>query len=1538
MKRILKIAGILIAIPVGLFIIVATLLYIPAIQNYLVDKIAVYASEKTNTRIQIDNIRLGFPLNLRINGVEMISSTQDTLLRANQLRVDVQLLPLLRKQIEIDGFGLNGVQLDTKDLISSVALKGSLGELYLSSHGVDLTPEIATVNKMILRNTDLEVILPDSVPPDTTASSPTYWKILLNSLECENVRVGLQMSDTTRMAVALGDLSLKGGVVDLLKSQYEVQSIKLSDGAFSMDSDTLSVKPGIDFAHLDFQNLNIELDSLLYGGRNINAAIKHFSTKERSGLDIRSLTGTLHSDEKKISVPDLRLETSDSYLETKANIDWNALSDSANAVLNVALLAELGKQDVMLLAGGMPSDFVRAYPNSPITFRAGLDGNMRSLRLIGLQSGLKGVYDLNMTGNVTQVLDSIKRNGELSLEAKTYDLDCVKALMGVADSTLTIPSLMTLNGDLKIEGKHVFLDSSLEEGSGRIGLVADYWSDSQKYDASLVVDSIAGHDFLPHDSLRYVSLSLDIEGHGFDIYHPATSINASLLVDGFQYANYDLSGINMQLNLLNRNVEFSIDADNVLMNMHSKLSAALQRRGIDGHLLVNVPKANLKGLNISEFPLDLSALFTLDFKTNFQHRHWFEASLENLNFHTEKSDYKAKNFYAKAFLKEDSTLIDIKAGDLNLHMSGTDYIASILNKLSGFGDEFLTQVKDRRLDQNKLKSLLPELCIQLRAGADNPVNNYLSMSGFKYQKLFLDMDTSPLNGFVGHSYVYSLHVDSLQLDTVRWNINQDSLGVKLFAEVRNAPTNRQFVFDSKLNAFLHPKGAGLELNYFDGKGEQGVHLGIGIDMIEQGFRVKFFPERPIIAFQTFTLNRDNYLSFYKDGRIDANITLDGDKGTDFQLYSTPNIDALHDLTASIHRINLGELMGVLPYLPKIEGWLNAEIHYMQSNDKNLSVAVETSVDSLVYEKNPLGDVACSAIYLPKDNDVHFVDARISLDNEEVAALNGDYRNVEEGSLDASLSLTHFPLKLANGFIPDKLVALTGKLDGEVTIKGNAATPKIDGQLSLDSVSLESDIYGARFRLDNRPVLIKDNKMNFDNFSVYTRGDNPFTLTGSVDFSELSNMMFDLRMVARNYELINAPRKRHSVLYGKVYVDIYSSLQGQLDNLKMRGNINVQGSTDVTYVLKDSPLTVEDRLSGLVTFVDFRDTTKTVSDIQPIYNAGGVDVLMTLHIDEGALVHVNLSEDGESYVSLNGGGNLSMQYTPQGEFLLSGRYTVVNGQMKYALPVIPLKTFSLKNGSYVEFNGDPMNPSMNIAATERVRSTVTENDVSRSVNFDVGVSITNTLENMGLEFTLEAPEDTGLQNQLVAMSKEERGKLAVAMLATGMYLGEGNSNGKSSGGFSANSALNSFLQSEITNIAGSALKTVDITLGMEDATSSDGSQHTDYSFRFAKRFWNNRISIVIGGRISTGNDDPNSSGNSDSFIDDISLEWRLDDSGTRYIRIFHNTNYDSMLEGEITETGAGIVLRKKVSKLGELFIFRKKKQPARRTEQPISSEQ
>jgi hypothetical protein len=232
----------------------------------------------------------------------------------------------------------------------------------------------------------------------------------------------------------------------------------------------------------------------------------------------------------------------------------------------------------------------------------------------------------------------------------------------------------------------------------------------------------------------------------------------------------------------------------------------------------------------------------------------------------------------------------------------------------------------------------------------------------------------------------------------------------------------------------------------------------------------------------------------------------------------------------------------------------------------------------------------------------------------------------------------------------------------------------------------------------------------------------------------------------------------------------------------------------------------------------------------------------------------------------------------------------------------------------------MNPDLNLKATERLRAAVSDGDGgSRMVNFDVSISIKNKLEAPELVFDIAAPEDATIQNELQAMGAEERSKQAIAMLATGIYL----NSGVKGNGLDMGSALNSGLQSQINALAGSALNSsnASFSMGVENRTSAEtGDTQTDYSFRYSQRFFNDRVQIVIGGKVSTGN---NATNTTESFIDNISLEYRLDNSGTRYVRVFHNKNYESVLDGEITETGAGLVLRKKLNNLGELFIFKKK---------------
>ena len=207
--------------------------------------------------------------------------------------------------------------------------------------------------------------------------------------------------------------------------------------------------------------------------------------------------------------------------------------------------------------------------------------------------------------------------------------------------------------------------------------------------------------------------------------------------------------------------------------------------------------------------------------------------------------------------------------------------------------------------------------------------------------------------------------------------------------------------------------------------------------------------------------------------------------------------------------------------------------------------------------------------------------------------------------------------------------------------------------------------------------------------------------------------------------------------------------------------------------------------------------------------------------------------------------------------------------------------------------------------------------SQPVAFDVGLVLSNSLDNMGLSFTMKAPENAVIQDELNSLTPETLNKYAVTMLVTGAYVG-------SKGGLTVSNALTSFLDAKINNIAGNAMKDVSINVGIADVENNQtGDSYMNYSFSFAKRFWNDRLSIIVGGEVNSG-DHPE---NNQSFINNVSLEWKISNSGNRYLRIFYDKNYESILEGEITETGVGYIYKRKVNKFSELlYMKRRNKEP------------
>ena len=212
MKRWMKWIGIVCLVPVALIILLSLLLYFPPVQDMARKKAIAYAEKTTGTRIQIDKIRLSFPLNLAVQNVLIVNPPADTLLSLQSLQVRIKLLPLLKMQVVADAVDLRGGQINSGKFLKDMLVKGSVGHLHAKANHIDLSKKRAILNSFDLSDSHLFLRIDSASTPEDTTSIPLDWKLVLEKVTFNQVSFALQLpGDTTKMSTTIKKAELSGG-------------------------------------------------------------------------------------------------------------------------------------------------------------------------------------------------------------------------------------------------------------------------------------------------------------------------------------------------------------------------------------------------------------------------------------------------------------------------------------------------------------------------------------------------------------------------------------------------------------------------------------------------------------------------------------------------------------------------------------------------------------------------------------------------------------------------------------------------------------------------------------------------------------------------------------------------------------------------------------------------------------------------------------------------------------------------------------------------------------------------------------------------------------------------------------------------------------------------------------------------------------------------------------------------------------------------------------------------------------------------------
>ena len=538
----------------------------------------------------------------------------DTLLNLGSLNVRVQAWPLLKGRVEVDDITLQRVAVNSSGLLEGMRIKGTLGRFFLASHGIDLNKEDAVLNRVELSDTHVQVMLADTTEtPEDTTETALNWRVALHNLKLKNVSVDLQMPlDSMSLAATIGDASIEDAEADLKRQFYGWRKFALMGTSVNYDIGTAVPAEGFDASHIALRDIRIGIDSVMTCGRDMNAVIREFSMYDRSGLTVTSLTGRLFADSAVIRVPYLQLKTPHSEMNLTAQTYWKLVDIPTTGQLSARFNANIGKQDVLLFAGGLPETFKEAYPFRPLVIHAGTEGNLKQMQISRFMAELPGAFSLSGGGELWNLTDSLKRSGGLDFEMQTQDLNFLTGLTGVTpDGSIVVPDSMNLVARLGLDGPQCNALLKVQEGKGNLNLDAAYNLSTEVYHADLAIDALQLHHFLPKDSVYALTAHVAAKGRGVDMTSRQTTALVEAKLDELQYARWNLSGVNLNAGLKSAVASVRLTSDNELLKMQSEADLRLDRKYMDGRLNMKVEELDLYNLGIASEPLEHPVAFNL---------------------------------------------------------------------------------------------------------------------------------------------------------------------------------------------------------------------------------------------------------------------------------------------------------------------------------------------------------------------------------------------------------------------------------------------------------------------------------------------------------------------------------------------------------------------------------------------------------------------------------------------------------------------------------------------------------------------------------------------------------------------------------------------------------------------------------------------------------------------------------------------------------------------------------------------------------------
>lgn len=1575
-RRVLRnIVRTLVFIPVAVVILLCgmiSVLYSPWSQRLITEGMNRRFSTGDGMRISMESFSLRPPLRVTVTGLELLQNA-DTMFAAERVSADLNIIPLLWGRVGISDTHIAAprIAMGNADSLMCMRLRAdsiTLLPASLRPAGMHIDLSDGTISGLDMRL---------ALRPDTTTgkppSAPTDMLITLERLRLDRFAYNMSMPptiDTLRAATPKAvlrhgrvdllhqDISLHHFIADSLEARYiapsssgtaptpaavapgdsasapwviRIDSIGISDSRALYAVAGVRPVPGLNFDYIEVESLKFDVDSFYNCASTVRLPM-HVSGVERCGVSL-DVDGTLDIDSVDLRFHDMTLSTA---AGTEARFDgvlgMGDMVSDPSLPLALALRSAFAAADIAKMFPVAAPAMAAIPRENPISLNADVHGTTGNLLIDTLSLAMNGMVRLAASGTVQNMMNPQRIGGNIDINGNIGNVRALKRRLIPDSPGLEIPP-MTMAGHLTMTGGTARGDISARTHGGRLGLHGTWNSRLDEYQASLKTSAFPINAFLPLSGAERITATLDADGTGYDPFSPDTRMHADLKVDSVVFNNVRYTNIDAVATLENGRADIEAVSRNYDLDMSLHASGNLDGDIYRWTARVDGRNIDLYELKFSQEPANMEFVLSADATVGPKLTD-IEADMVLDDFYYRRLDgtIAFDDVHAHATANDSTISARILNRDMDARIDIASGLDSIGPRFTRAIDMALAQTKRYHLDADSISAALPRFNIAVDAGASNMLNDVLATQGMSFRKLRFRARNDSLIA-MGMN-IHTLATKSMRLDTVYAAVGQIKGTLKLTAGMRNRPGNLDQWHRVELRGQSTDSAFTMALTQNNLAGRTGFDIGMNLQThpADSSITLKIKPLEPVIGYQQWQVNDDNYISYrFPDKHIDANLHMNGGNSslaifTEHQGHEHHAGGSQEDLVLQLGDIHVQDWIMLNPFAPPMKGDVSADIRLNRSGDAIVGRGT-AGIRNFIYDRQPVAEFKTDFDVTATMANGLRAHADLFVDGEKTMTINGTLNDSTLTSpMSLDLAMIRFPLHTVNPFLPSGTARVRGVLNGSMTVVGSTEAPVVNGYINFDSTAVRVTMLGTELTFSDERIPVDSSRVAFDKFAIHACNDNPLLVDGTVDFSNLSQLQMDLDLNATGMQLVNSTRaSRGADVYGKAFIDLDASIKGHAQFMAVDAGLKILPETNVTYVMPVATSEIVNRSTGdMVKFVNFADSG-AVAAADTLAQSGMMLLLnASLDIEDGSIIRVDLSSDGKNRVQIESNGEFDFTMNPMSNGRLTGRLNINKGFARYSMPpVLSEVMFNFKPDSYIAFQGDMMNPVLNVHAVDVVKANVQQTGQnSRLVNFDVSLAVTGTLQRMNAAFDLSTNDDISVANELESMSAEQRANQAMNLLLYHVYSGPG-----TRADASMSNPLYSFLAGQLNTWAAQAIKGVDVSFGInqyDKTVNGSTRQTTSYSYQVSKSLFNERFKIVVGGNYSTdANADENFSQN---LINDISFEYFLNNTRTMYIRLFRHTGYESILEGEVTATGVGFVYRKKLSKLKDMFI------PARRRRQ------